>query len=279
MPPPNQPPPTTCSGKSAGKAGNVAVNVSSNGDRTSKLHVPGSYDPNKAAMLVLNFHGYFGDAGGEEAVTKMDASSDKHGFLVAYPQGIGNSFNADYCCGDAMNNHVDDVAFTKALIAKLENDYCIDEKRIYTTGMSNGGHMSYKLACEMSDVFAAAAPVAGEVLQLSCNPKRQIPILHVHGTADPIVSYDGGGYRSTAASLGVFEAAYGCSNAPNTNWYSKGDATCYSFDGCTTEVAHCKIDGGGHTWPGGLPLPFGKTSTDLDATETIIAFFQKHPMP
>ena len=270
-----------CEGMSGTAPGNSIVSLSHGGTtRTSRLHVPPSYDPKKPAMLVLNFHGLMETAALQESITKRIASSDKHGFVVAHPEGISQSWNTGMCCGGAAQNKVDDVGFVKSLLSELQSKVCVDKKRIYATGMSNGGHMSYRLACQMSDVFAAVAPVAGQLLEPTCVPVRPIPILEIHGTSDTIVSYTGGAYRSTEASLGVFRKQYGCgSQAPSTT-SSKGDTTCVTYPGCSAEVSHCKVDGGGHTWPGGLPMVFlGKTSTDLDATEAIAAFFEKNPMP
>lgn len=274
------PTPVTC-GNKPGKTGDITLDLDVGGvARKAYVHVPASY-MQKGTMVVLNFHGLMSNAGQQMAWSKMNPASDKHGFIAVHPEGISNSWNAKVCCGGAAQNDVDDIAFVKALVAKLEADWCIDPKRIYATGMSNGGHFSYRLACLMSDVFAAVAPVSGQLLELSCNPARPIPVLHIHGTSDTIVSYEHSGYRSVAESLAVFQQDYGCAGAAKgAPWFDKGDTKCASFNGCAAELAHCRVEGGGHTWPGGIEtFVFGKTSTDLDATETIFGFFDKHPMP
>jgi polyhydroxybutyrate depolymerase len=276
------PPAIGCAGKT-GARGDRIVHVASQGDRTARLHVPSTLDGSKPAMLVLNFHGILSNALQEELLTNMSASSDAHGYIVAYPEGFGQSWNAGVCCGTALADSIDDVAFTRALLASLEADYCIDPKRVFATGMSNGGHFSYRLACEMSDVFGAVAPVGGVLLDHPCAPSRPIPILHFHGTADPIIAYGGGGpntgFPSVEQSVGAFEASYGCAGEARVTVSSNGDATCARAPGCSADVELCTIDGGGHTWPGGIPLPFGKTSTDINATDTMIDFFEKHPLP
>lgn len=275
--------PSSACGKSpaAAKGDRVITTTVGNGGtkRTTRLHVPKTYDPNKPAMLVLNFHGLSMDATQQAFMSNMTPASDARGFIVAYPEGVGQSFNAGVCCGTAASQNVDDVGFTKALIDDLQREYCIDAKHIHATGMSNGGHFAYRLACEMSDVLGAVAPVAGALLQGSCTPKRPIPILHIHGTSDSIVTYAGAGFRGAEASVGYFASGYGCSNDPPKEVFAKGDATCKKRVGCSADLELCTINGGGHTWPGGVPLfVLGKTSSDLDATKTIIDFFDAHPL-
>ena len=292
-PPETGPPPPTCAGR--GAPGNTVVSIPWGGmTRTAELHVPPSYDGNAATPLILNFHGFSSNGPEEVLLTRMSAASDKHGFVVAYPEGVATSWNAGKCCGTAWANAVDDVGFVKALVEKLSSDLCIDPRRIYATGMSNGGFLSNRLGCEMSDTFAAIAPVAG-VLGIdfdACKPGRVVPVLHTHGTQDPLVPYAGGNpvlnvgltgtldFPSVAASVGRWREINGC-DPQSTTLFHNGDATCTRW-GCVggSEVVLCTIDGGGHTWPGGLPIPFlGKTSTDIDATEAIISFFAAHPMP
>jgi polyhydroxybutyrate depolymerase len=183
----------------------------------------------------------------------------------------------------------------KELLKRLQNDWCIDPKQIYATGFSNGGFLSHKLACEMADVFAAIAPVSGVMGMLpeKCNPSRAVPVIDFHGTGDPIVPYNGGtpilpvdfgnilAFRSVETTMTIWRQKDGCLGQ-GKNIYSKGDATCTSWAPCNAnvDVVHCKIDNGGHTWPGGVPIPFvGKTSSDISATESMIAFFKAHPLP
>jgi polyhydroxybutyrate depolymerase len=284
----------TCSGKT-GKPGERTISLQSGGlPRTSIVHVPDSYDPTHGSMLVLNFHG-FSSAGWQEALlSRMSGAADQRGFIVAYPEGVATSWNAGDCCGTAWTDSVDDIAFTKALLDKLESDYCIDPKRVYATGMSNGGFFSHRVGCELADRFAAIAPVAG-VLGLpasQCKPSRPLPIIDFHGTSDPLVPYDGGTpilptlgaglvFTSVADTMRFWQLNNGCSGDKKTI-YQHGDATCVEWPDCQARATTvlCTIDGGGHTWPGGLPVPpLGKTSSDLDATSTMLDFFQAHPLP
>jgi polyhydroxybutyrate depolymerase len=288
------PPPPACQGKQGAKGERVVTVASGGLIRTALLHVPAAYDPAKPTVLVLNFHGFSSDGAQEALVTRMSQSSDAHNFIVAYPYGVASSWNAGQCCGTAWLDAIDDVAFVKALLAQLSGDYCIDDHRIYATGMSNGGFISHRLACEMADVFAAISPVAGVmgIPEASCKPVRPVPVLAFHGTKDPLVPYGGGNpvlnagiagtlnFRSVEETMAIWRDRDGCKGAAE-QIYQKGDATCVRWGGCEqgSEVVLCTIDGGGHTWPGGVPIPLGTTSNNISATETMLSFFAAHPKP
>jgi polyhydroxybutyrate depolymerase len=283
----------TCSDKPGAK-GTVTLSVSSGGrNRTSLLHVPDKYDSAAGAMLVLNFHG-FTSAGWQQALlTRMSQHSDQRGFIVAYPEGVAASWNAGDCCGTAWTDSVDDVQFVRDLLDQIALRYCIDPKRIYATGMSNGGFLSHRLACQLSDRIAAVAPVAGVlgVARETCTPGRAVPILDFHGSSDPMVPYTGGtpivpqlgigiDFLSVAESMDHWRSRNACSVFDKT-FYQNGDVTCIQWPDCAqgAQTALCTIDGGGHTWPGGIPIPAGKTSTDIDATAAMLDFFEAQPMP
>jgi polyhydroxybutyrate depolymerase len=286
--------PFVCTGKTGAAGESTMTLESSGGLRDAILHVPAAYDPTVGAMLVVNYHGFSSNSWEEELLTFMDTSADAHDFIVAYPDGIASSWNAGTCCGVSWTDSVDDVQFTKDLLAKIASEYCIDPARIYATGMSNGAFLSHRLGCEMADVFAAIAPVAGVmgIPDDECKPSRPIPVLDFHGTADPVVPFAGGApitpllgafvqFDSVADTIALWRSLDSCLAAPALI-YSTGDATCTDFGGCRggAEVVQCVIDGGGHTWPGGLPIPpLGKTSTDISATDTMVDFFLAHPMP
>ncbi|MGH6612384.1 MAG: alpha/beta hydrolase family esterase, partial [Burkholderiaceae bacterium] len=149
-------------------------------ERSALVYVPDSYSASKRAPLVLMFHGGGGNAPNAVRTAQMHAHADKHGLIVAYPAGTGRlentllTWNAWDCCGYAMQNEVDDVGFTRELIVALKSRYSIDANRIYATGLSNGGMMSYRLACELSDQIAAIAPVAGSLNTDSCTPREPV---------------------------------------------------------------------------------------------------------
>jgi polyhydroxybutyrate depolymerase len=279
-------PPSSCTGLPAQAQGNTTWTVSTPaGSRSALVHIPPGYDPTQPTPLVLNFHGYAGSPTQEEGLTLMDARSDASGFLLVYPQGTGTieSWNAGACCGTAAQSNLDDVGFIGTLLDTLEAKLCVDTKRVFATGMSNGGFLSHRLGCELADRIAAIAPVAGVMGIPSCNPSRPVPVIEFHGTSDSIVPYDGDpsiDYASVADTIAGWVQRDGCQGAATTT-YSKGDATCVTYGQCSAgaEVTLCTISGGGHTWPGGTPFPLlGNTSTDISATDALWAFFQKHGM-
>ncbi|MCA9586831.1 MAG: prolyl oligopeptidase family serine peptidase, partial [Myxococcales bacterium] len=155
----------SCTPARPGKVGDATLKVKvGDKERTAFVHVPKSYDATKGTTLVLGFHGYGGSAEQMRSQTSLDAASDKHGFIVAYAQGTGVSkgFNGGDCCGGAAwNDGADDLAFGRELVKAISKDFCVDPKRVHSAGFSNGGFMSYRFACEASDLFASVASVSG----------------------------------------------------------------------------------------------------------------------
>lgn len=282
----------TCTGKTGG-SGDTTLNLTSGGyARDSLLHVPPSYDPTKGTMIVVNYHGFTSNAPEEVALTSMNAEADARGFIVAYPDGLGGGWNAGDCCTETQPPGIDDVQFTKDLLALIGSQYCLDASRVYATGMSNGGFLSHRLACAMADTFAAVAPVAG-VLGIdptTCTPSRAVPVIDFHGTADPVVPYDGGPaakllppiqFRSVPSTIDFWRGADGCIGAPTVT-YQYGTATCTRWSDCDggADVELCTLEGEGHEWPGGLPVPtLGASTNDVNATSRMVDFFVAHPMP
>jgi polyhydroxybutyrate depolymerase len=275
-----------CQGKPAQPQGDATWTITTaGGSRTALVHIPPGYDPTRATPLVLNFHGYSGSPSQEEQLTKMNTASDAAGYLLVYPQGTGSlpSWNAGACCGTAAQSNLDDVGFVASLLDSLEDQLCVDSKRVFATGMSNGGFLAQRLGCELADRIAAIAPVAGVLGIKVCNPSRPVPIIEFHGTSDSMVPYGGDpsiSYPSVADTVAGWVQRDDCPSAATTT-YSKGDATCVTYGPCSAgaEVTLCTIAGGGHTWPGGTPFPLlGNTSTDLSATDAMWTFFQAHPM-
>ncbi len=276
-----------CTGRTGGKGDRlVTVNVGGR-DREFLLHVPPSYNATKGTALVTSFHGFTMSASVQSTISQMQTVSDARGFLVAFPSGIGSSWNAGDCCGQAIATGEDDIGFFKALLAYIEASYCIDPKQVFVTGFSNGAFFAHTLACEMANVVAAIAPVSG-VLGMSpakCAPSRPISVLEFHGTRDIVVPYEGGGltiFRSVEETNEAWRAKNTCTGAGSIV-YQQGDATCSQYK-CAegTEVELCTIDGGGHTWPGGEPTGIpgeGKLSKSIKASERIADFFARHPMP
>jgi polyhydroxybutyrate depolymerase len=272
------PPPSSCEVASLFEPGaHTGITIDVDGvSRSYDLFVPSSYDPTAAAPLVVNFHGLFGSPSQQAEFSQFDAAAEAHGMLVAYPEGIGASFNGGVCCGEASSNGVDDVGFARALVADVSTKMCVDPQRVYATGMSNGGHMAHRLACEAADLFAATASVAG-ILSLAgpCTPARPISMIQFHGTSDLIV-----GYAGVPEMMAAWAERNGCSPTSETT-FEQGDMVCQTWPGCDAgvEVSFCTIDGGGHCWPGNGSCIFGHSSTELHASEVIATMFDAQPLP
>ncbi|MBX3127013.1 MAG: hypothetical protein KF718_09865 [Polyangiaceae bacterium] len=252
-------------------------------ERWFVLHLPPSYDPSQPTPLVLNFHGRTAETFGEAAplqqsLSKLPAKADAAGFILVAPQGLkdpdGNqTWNAGLCC--AADKSRDDVGFVDAILDQLESELCVDASRVFATGLSNGGFMSHRLACERAERIAAVAPVAAYNGMTSCAPSRPISLIAFNGTADVLVSHAIALEHSAA-----WATRNGC-DASAAQTFSNGDSTCQTYSGCDggAEVVQCSVDDGGHTWPGGIDLPgFGKTTQDLLANDAMWEFFQKHPL-
>src|ERR1700758_3233353 len=261
-------------------------------DRTYTLHAP----PGDPVGLVLNLHGGGGTGIGQQGLTDFDSVADANNLVVVYPDGYDKSWADGRGASPADRHHIDDVGFLVALANKLKSDYNIAPGHIFATGMSNGGFMTNRLACDRADVFAAIAPVAGTLgAAVACNPSRPVSVLEAHGTADPLVPFNGGDVRgrggvshsvSANAMVGKWRTADGCQGDPTEQVLPNvGDGTVvhrYDSTACaaSTEVVFYQIDNGGHTWPGGkqyLPQAIiGRTSRALDASEVIATFFLAH---
>jgi len=249
--------------------------------RRFRLVVPESAQPGPAP-LVLNLHGLVENVKLHEWYTAMDEAAGARGMIVVYPQGLGNSWNAGpACCGRARDEGVDDVRFLRDLVREMEGELCVDRARVYATGLSNGAIMSYRLACDASDLFAAIAPVAGVEAAPKCQPKRPVPVLAFHGTSDLLVRWEGGwfGLESPQASVARWSQRDRCQGPPAQTVYARGDVRCDAAPSCAADVVLCRIDGGGHTWPGAFSTYFlGRTSSDVDASATMLDFFLDHPL-
>jgi len=252
--------------------------------RIYNLYVPPKYKDNKPTALVLNFHGYGGTHDSQEAYSQLLEKADKYKFILVSPLGIGNSWNAGGCCGQAVEENIDDVGFASDLIDKISADYCVDPARVFSTGMSNGGFISYRLACELSDRIAAIAPVAGTNRMPTCEPTRPVPVIAFNGTADPLVQH--GPAKET---IEWWADHNGCTDEM-TEVFQNGDVTCDAYEECQEDAAvvFCSIEGGGHNWPGSYDLCeirpdtcwwSGYTSLYIDAALEMSKFFAKHPMP
>ena len=222
--------------------------------RTYQVHVP----PGQPTGLVINLHGA-GQTGGEQAaITNYNAVADQHGFVVAYPDGIDFSWADGRGASVPDRQGVDDVGFLAALIDRLSRDYGVPPGRVFATGLSAGAFMATRLACQRADLVSAIAPVAGTLgVAYPCAPSQPVSVLQVHGTADPVVPFDGGtmlgrgGYSDIVAAPAMaqrWREMDGCPGAPAEDVV--GAVHRFTSAGCAggTEVDFVQVDGGGHTW-------------------------------
>jgi polyhydroxybutyrate depolymerase len=168
--------------------------------RSYLLHIPPGYTGKTPVPVVFDFHGLGGSGSSQKGLSGWATLGDNKGFITVFPNGVGNSWNIGRCCSTAQTQNVDDVGFVRAIIRRLQTDACIDARRVYASGCSNGGGMSYRLACDAADVIAAVAPVDCDCVTgstsnpscASCNPARPISEIAFRATGDQVVPYNGG---------------------------------------------------------------------------------------
>ena len=258
--------------------------------RTFRVYRPATLKPGPVP-LVLMLHGGFGSGSQAEASYGWDAEADRGRFLVAYPDGLNRAWAVGGgCCGRPGSAGVDDVGFITALVGTISSEVAIDHARVFATGISNGGMLTYRLACD-TNLFAAIGPDSATMLG-ACPAPARVSVIHVHGTADHNIRYDGGPGDGVATIDGPpvpvvvegWRTVDGC-----------GTAVAVVRGPVTTSTARCPsgravvlvtIAGAGHQWPGATPKPAAQhllgldpPSTALDATETIWQFFAAHPKP
>jgi len=256
-------------------------------ERTYILYIPASYSAQSAVPLVFNFHGYGSNAAQQVLYTNFNAVAEAEGFITAYPEGTEDAMGMQHFNVGWGGSSVDDVGFTSALIDSLLAEYNINPKRVYSTGMSNGGFISYHLACNLSDRIAAIASVTGSMSSLTfnnCNPQRPVPVLEIHGTQDEVVPYDGGTSFTTPIDdvVAFWVNHNNCSppsviDVPDTNTNDGSTAQHFIYrdgdEGVNVELF--KIEGGGHTWPNAV-IDIGVTNRDINASQEIWNFFSKY---
>ncbi len=264
--------------------------------RTFTLNLPPSYYETASVPLVIAMHGGGGSGTQFESTSLLTPKADAAGFAVVYPDGTApgplglRTWNGGGCCGYAVQAGIDDVAFMRGLIVDLTARYKIDPKRIYATGHSNGGIMSYRLACDLADRIAAIAPNAAAAMATPCAPSRPVPVRHMHSRLDTQVRPEGGfgtgiagvSFPSLAASMATWVSADACPASSQTTVVA-GRYTREQWTGCAAgaTVEYYLTDDGGHAWPGGLPGRDGSDtpSTAIDANDLLLEFFARHRLP
>jgi polyhydroxybutyrate depolymerase len=267
-------------------------------NRTYVVHVPAKRGA--SVPLLLSFHGHFGTGAGQARLTKFSALSDRYGFIVVYPDGINRGWND----GREGSKGADDIGLVKALIADFSRRYPIDPKRVYVNGFSNGAMFAQYVGCTLASQIAAIAPVSGYMPTedaARCHPARPIPVLEVGGAADPVMPFTGGeikllGFNRGTAVLGAEQTISMWANNAKCKGPSPFAAlapiaandgtsvTRTSYVSCVkgSNVVLYTVIGGGHAWPGGRQYAprfiIGRASRQLEASQTIVAFFLAHPM-
>jgi len=270
-------------------------------ERQYRVHLPPGYGDRGAPLpVVIYLHG----GGGGTVSAYLDGvhkSADQHGFLLAIPAATridkkpmssrwnGGRWKGGECCGTA-----DDIGFLAKMLDDLARRFRVDEQRVYAAGISNGGLMTHRVACELSERVAAVATVAPAAVPQDCAPVRPIPVMNIHGTKDPCNPFDGSdpkgfcaraGYKrmSPAEVVETWRKLDGCGETAVPG-FRRGKASCTRYPDCRqgAEVAFCRVDGMGHAWPGGAQyFPaglIGPVSEDISMNE-IWTFFREHPLP
>lgn len=256
-------------------------------NRSYIVFVPSNWTPEKHYPMLIAMHGLTQTGNSMMNFSGFNTYAEEYGFIVVYPNGVLNSWNVGFPGGSTA----DDVGFISALIDTVHSDYSVDLNRVYATGFSNGGFMSYRLACELGDRIAAIASVAGTMTDGSltgCQPLRNIPVMHIHGTNDMVVFYNGGfGNASVNSVLAFWRGADECPAVPTIvnlpDLVIEGSTVQQqTWTPCSdsTEVTFYKITGGGHTWPGSIGTTgSGNTNRDIIASDEIWKFVSRFSLP
>jgi len=278
-----------------------------NRTRTFIAHVPPQIREEVPLPLVVNFHGSGSNATQQRQYSGMNVTADRHGFVVVYPNGTGVasgqrrflSFNAGGCCGAAMRNNVDDVGFTEAIVTVLSEKLAVDPRRLYATGMSNGGMMAHRVAAD-SRRFAAIASVAGQLAVTSFRPSHPVSVMEFHSVDDRLARYEGRPersvtrieYPSVQRGIDQWVAHNECPRQAVVGDPVTGSPGSFNANQSVTKLAYgpgtegtevvlYRFTGVGHVWPGALmslPILLGRPTTLLDANEIMWSFFADHPL-
>ncbi len=262
------------------------------------VHVPRSFDPAARSAVVIGLHG----GGGHAAHFAKDenygviSASEKYGFIAVMPNGYSENrrghfatWNAGACCGDARDQSIDDVGFIAEVMARVKRQAAIDDARVYAMGMSNGGLMAYRLACERPDLVRGIMAVAGTDNTLACNPSRPTPVLHIHAINDTHVLFEGGAgpdafrdaskvteFVSVPATIAKWVRLNGAQETPIRTLTVDG-AYCdlHAAKAGGAPVQLCVTEAGGHSWPGAAKGRRGKEppSQAINANDVMWAFF------
>jgi polyhydroxybutyrate depolymerase len=264
--------------------------VSSGIEREYFVHVPRSYDGSRPVPLIISLHGAGGWPVQQMEMSRWNELAEHEGFIVLYPSAYTGRGMRIWRVGEGPELALD-VGYIADLIDKITSEYKIDRNRIYANGLSNGGGMSFALSCTLADRIAAVGMVgAAQTLPWSwCRSAPVVPAIAFHGTEDPAVPYNGGvswtstrQFPSVPLWMSKWARRNGCADVPHDSRVAPA-VTRREYTGCAgnADVVLYTIEGGGHTWPGGEPLPeyfVGRTSNAIDANREMWKFFQAHPL-
>ena len=260
--------------------------------REYRLYIPAAYNANNAMPLLFNLHGYTSNNAQQEFYGDFRAIADTANFIICLPNGTFDLSNNHFWNVGFAPSNIDDVGFLNTLIDVIGSSYNIDASRVYSTGMSNGGFMSYSLACQLSNRIAAIASVTGAMTLLqqnNCTPTRTVPVMQIHGTDDVQVPYIGNTiFLHMDTLVKNWVTRNGCTGSPTVTAVPDIDvtdgstATRFDYDNCQPggSVAFYKVQNGTHTWPGAA-FNLGVTNMDFSASLEIWKFFLRyqHPNP
>jgi polyhydroxybutyrate depolymerase len=249
------------------------ITINHNGvDRDAVYFVPSTYVPGQQLPLLIVLHGLTQTGPGIMAITGYNAIAEQNNFIVCYPSGLNNAWNADM---NVTVSTADDKGFIETLALYFQSNFTTDPLRQYLCGFSNGGFMSHKMACESSMCFAGIATVSGnmsDTTYANCNPQFTPAVLHIHGTADLVVPYGGGAATGVSVDLTMekWRTVLSCDanpsvvNMPNTSLIDLSSPQRYTYANCISDLQHIKITGGGHQWPGIATLVGGAGTINMD---------------
>lgn len=275
--------------------GDINGSVISEGvSRTFVLHIPPSNDPARPAPLVIAFHGTNMTGAGMQDLTEFERFTDARGFLVIYPDGIEGGWSIGCDCTAADQLGISDVVLIETLLTNVSSSYAIDLDRVYLAGFSQGGTFAQIAGCELAGRIAGVASVGATMLKrlaADCQAAAPLPILFMHGTDDPLLSYTDGttNFFSAPETLAKWADLNGCvgdavsETEPDLDPNDLTRVRSERFEDCDagSEVSLYTVEGGGHTWPRGqrpLGSDFGAVSQDIWATEAITDFFARHSL-
>lgn len=275
-----------CGGGSGDDAPQAAVShhrlAVGGSDRTYRLYTPPGSEDAGPVPLVLALHGSGNSAESLVDSSELDQAADAGGFIVAYPEALGLLWNAGFCCTSGRGDPATDLRFLDQLITDVASVRGIDESRVYAVGVSAGGIMAYRLACDLSGRIAGVGAIAATMDLDDCHPTRPVSVIAIHGTADAVVPYQGGrilggATRPAPPATAVAEqwaTLDGCPTGPVAD--VRGPVSVAAWTGCTggTRVQLVTVDGGGHNWF--LPV-YGPPNGALDATVVVSEFFGLRP--